>query len=245
MLGHRNQSASRLEFDSYSATRPVSDRLMSAAVLRTAWLAVVTAYGAGALCCLATTAWVYAQEGRAAFADLPRMLPRDLSPLGGWAAALACGASLLATWTALCLSASTILCGRMSLAVRLLAGALIGVMAWIIIVKCLVPADIGDFLSAAGCAALAVACLGGTALAFAAAFRRRLISSRSIWIATLAWLLLCMIWAVVWSLTTHPQAVSRPVLLHWLALPLLPGLLSLVLAPLATTPLALAWNRHR
>jgi hypothetical protein len=33
--------------------------------------------------------------------------------------------------------------------------------------------------------------------------------------------------------------------LRWLALPLVPGLLALVLAPLATAPLALAWNRHR
>jgi hypothetical protein len=244
VLGHRNQSSGRLEFDSYSATRPVSDRTMSEAILRAGRRAVLMSYGAAALCCLITAGWVHLREGSIPWQEVQRLLPQELAPLGGWSAVVVCGQSLLTTWTFLGLATSTILCGHMKVPVRILAGGVVGLMSWTILVKFLVPPHVGDFLSAAGCAVIGLACLGGTAWAFAAARRRGLVSTRCVWSAILSWLALCGILAVVASFASQPRPVPASVL-QWLALPLLPGMLALPLAPLATIPLTLAWNRHR
>jgi hypothetical protein len=245
VLGHRNQCRGRLEFDSYSATRPVSDRVMSAVLLRTAWRSVLAAYAVSALVCLATAAWVYWQAGAGELHSLARLLPKPLLDLGVWSVLVVCGASLLASWTMLGLSASAILCGRPSFVCWLLGAGAAVVIVWLNVIHFLAPPEMANFLSAAGCAVFGLACLVGTAVAFALARRRDLILSRTCVLSEMGWLMLCVGWGALWAITAEPPTVDSPALLRWLALPLLPGLLALVFAPLATVPLALAWNRHR
>jgi hypothetical protein len=79
-------------------------------------------------------------------------------------------------------------------------------------------------------------CLLGTAWAFTAARRRHLIDSARLCLGPGLWLLLCLSVGWVWLSRDEP-GLSTIVLVM--------GLLALAVAPLATAPLALAWNRHR
>ena len=83
----------------------------------------------------------------------------------------------------------------------------------------------------------------GTIAAFAAAHRRGLVSVRTLWFASGLWLTLCAIvgfyflytdFAWLSKITAKPSFIILGV-----------GMLTLPSAPLATAPLALAWNRHR
>ena len=76
----------------------------------------------------------------------------------------------------------------------------------------------------------------GTAWAFFAARRRYLIASRTLCLGLGLWLILCISVGLMWLSRAEP-GLSTIVLVM--------GLLSLSVAPLATAPLALAWNRHR
>lgn len=82
--------------------------------------------------------------------------------------------------------------------------------------------------------AVAVVVLGGTMLAFSAALRDCLIASRSAG--------LC---GVFWIALTAFAILFRPPALGFFAFPLISSFAALVVLPFATTPLAIAWNRHR
>ncbi|KPK43568.1 MAG: hypothetical protein AMJ65_05450 [Phycisphaerae bacterium SG8_4] len=79
-------------------------------------------------------------------------------------------------------------------------------------------------------------CLLGTAWAFIAAHRRHLIGWAKLCLGPGLWLLLCLAVGWVWLPRDEP---GLPTIV------LVMGLLALAVAPLATAPLALAWNRHR
>lgn len=243
-LGHRGLSGAKLDFDSFSATRPVTDAVLAAVFLRSAWRAVIVSYAVSAAICLATMGWVCWQEGLVALQPLERKVPLLDSPLGWWSIPLVCGASLLATWTSLGLASSLVLAGRMLLMGWVFGGLCGGLVSWLILVNILLPQPVAAIFNAAGCAVFGLACLGGTAWALKRAVGQRLIAANTAWLSLIGWLALCGVIAVVLSLGPAPPNPPPP-FLRWLALPLVPGLLALVLAPLATAPLALAWNRHR
>jgi hypothetical protein len=235
LLGHRSHTSTHLEFDSFSATRPVSDRMLAAIFLRGAWWSVCAAYLVSVFGSLATAAWAYGKEP----AGVQQLIEQHLL-LGGWRSMpLACVAPLLATWAAVGLSGSIVLTGRSSLVVFVLGGAAGVLVTAIAIINLLVPPNVGDVLSAGCWGTLGLACLTGTAWAFVRARRQGLASSACVWRSALGWLLLC---GFVWF-ALAPSHPSSP--LSWLAWPLVPGLLALCVSPLATAPLALAWNRHR
>ncbi len=71
-----------------------------------------------------------------------------------------------------------------------------------------------------------------TLVAFHAAIRKRLINGRSAWFAVAAWTIESV---VLWCFLPV-AAIYR---LAWA------GVLACTVAPIATAPLALAWNRHR
>jgi len=79
----------------------------------------------------------------------------------------------------------------------------------------------------------------GTIWAFAAARRRSVISSATVWAATGAWVALCVLLVLFWSQHRNEIPASLPFIVHVI------GLLALVVFPLAAAPLALAWNRNR
>jgi len=84
--------------------------------------------------------------------------------------------------------------------------------------------------------AIGTGCLLGTAWAFFAARRRYLIASITLCLGLGLWLILCISVGFMWLSRTTPDLSS---------IMLAMGLLTLPVAPLATAPLALAWNRHR
>jgi hypothetical protein len=83
---------------------------------------------------------------------------------------------------------------------------------------------------------IGVCCLLGTTCAFLAARRQYLITSRILCFGFGLWLVLCISVGFIWLPGKEPELSS---------IVLVAGLLTLPVAPLATAPLALAWNRHR
>jgi hypothetical protein len=83
---------------------------------------------------------------------------------------------------------------------------------------------------------IGTACLLGSAWAFFAARRQYLIASRTLCLGLGLWLMLCISIGFMWLTRSDPGLSS---------IVLAAGLLALPVAPLATAPLALAWNRHR
>jgi hypothetical protein len=84
----------------------------------------------------------------------------------------------------------------------------------------------------------------GTLWAYCAAWRKGLIGARTVWLALGLWLLAIGLTAIGLSLY-QSGTLLRHVWGHpALGVPLI-GLLALPLAPLATAPLVLSWNRHR
>jgi hypothetical protein len=243
-LGHRGLNSSQFQLDSYSATRPVTDAVLSAAFLRTAFRCVASSYAVGSAICLATLGWVCWQEGLVALDPIIRKIPLLDSSLGGWAIPLVCGAAILATWTSLGLGSSLVLAGEMPLMGWGFGGLIGALLGWMILVNLLLPPPVADVVGAIGAAVFGLGLIGGTAWSFQQAARRRLIAAHTPWLSLIAWLALCGLTATVLSIgqTTHNPT---PQVLRWLWLPLLPGMLALVFTPLALAPLALAWNRHR
>jgi hypothetical protein len=83
---------------------------------------------------------------------------------------------------------------------------------------------------------IGICCLLGTAWAFFAAHHRDLITSRTFCLGPAIWLMLCICVGSAWLPRDDPRLST---------IVLVTGLLALAVAPLATAPLALAWNRHR
>jgi hypothetical protein len=100
----------------------------------------------------------------------------------------------------------------------------------------LIPFDIVSALFGALPWTIGTLCLLGTAWAFFAARRRHLIASITPCLGLGLWLILCISVGYMWLTRSDPELSS---------IVLAMGLLALPVAPLATAPLALAWNRHR
>ncbi|MDT8303649.1 MAG: hypothetical protein RQ760_19365 [Sedimentisphaerales bacterium] len=83
---------------------------------------------------------------------------------------------------------------------------------------------------------IGICCLLGTTWAFFSARRQYLIASRTLCLGLGLWLILCISIGFMWLTRDKPEPSS---------IVLVMGLLTLPVAPLATAPLALAWNRHR
>ena len=211
-LGSR---ANGFDLKPFTATRPLPDAGLSAAVLRSAGVAVASAAAILLVGDMVTRAiW------NPAYGKVQRCSSYEL-----WTVSL----GVLYLWTAVGLGASLALCrhwfvcwGGLSFGGLLLAFV------------CSV-----DRLSAGVAEALfmllAVACLAGTIAAFCAARRRRLISSRASCVCLAGYLVL-----LAYLYTAFP--VPRLSLIEhavWISFGIAP------LAPFATAPLAAAWNRHR
>jgi hypothetical protein len=99
----------------------------------------------------------------------------------------------------------------------------------------LIPFDIVSALFGALPWIIGTSCLLGTAAAFITARRRNLISLTPCLVSGL-WFVLWISVGFMWPKRSDPELSS---------IVLAMGLLALPVAPLATAPLALAWNRHR
>ena len=100
----------------------------------------------------------------------------------------------------------------------------------------LIPLGIVPALWSSAPWTIGTCCLFGTAWAFLAARRRYLIASKTLCLGLGVWLMLCISVGFMLFPGKGPELSS---------IVLAMGLLMLPVAPLATAPLALAWNRHR
>jgi hypothetical protein len=228
IFGNAGPADGKMEVGHFMATRPMSSPNLSRTMLKAAGISVLLAWVVWATAFLALyTILLLAQVE-------PRpQLPREV---GWWFFPL----TLVGTWLALTVMAVIGQAGRPTLLGILfcgLPGLSLGLLAFSQYV--LTPearAQFGEGLTILVGAIFIV----GTIWAFAAARRRSLIGTPTVWVATGAWCGLCILLVLFWSQhrsehLTSPVPFFVPVI----------GLLALVVFPLAAAPLALAWNRNR
>jgi hypothetical protein len=223
-LGSVGHNDSDLQIAQFLATRPMTSTEMARIILKTMAKSVLLGWFLWAATFLALFVLLWALQ-----VGFPLALP---APLGWWYFP----ATLLGAWTAAGILAAAVLTGRMGVVGSLFfgtAGLSLGLLLfarW-----ALSPRAQEQFfqgiLVACGVLLLVVTCW-----AFAAARRRELVGSPTLYAAFSVWVALSAV--TVFGGVVRP-APELPV--YALAV----GLFALAVAPLATTPLALAWNRHR
>lgn len=212
------------DLKSFTATRPLPDSGLAAAVLRNAVASVASAAAiwlTGSVAALAV--WV-PQE-----LDAPRNLWNEgfirLFSVYGWDVSLLA----LAGWTFVGLGASLALCRRWFVCCTGLGlGGLLLSSLFIADALPRFPAEALIVLIAAGC-------LGCTVAAFIAVRGRRLLSGRAVFACLAGYFVL-----LVYLYGACP-AVDESVLTHALRI----GFGAAPFAPFAAAPLAVSWNRHR
>jgi len=228
IFGNCGSSNEKIEMGHFMAARPMTSPELSRTMLKTAGISVLFAWIVWAAAFLV----VYATLLLASVEPRPQ-LPREL---GWWFIPL----TLLGTWLGLTFMAVLGQTGRPTLIGILFCGlpALgIGLTAFSHYV--LTPDARIQFVD--GLIVLMGALyLVGTVWAFTAARRRSIIGTSTVWAATGAWSVLCLLLVLYWSQHRYEQSMSSvPFLVHVV------GLLALVVFPIAAAPLALAWNRNR
>ncbi|MBA4107286.1 MAG: hypothetical protein C0485_16190 [Pirellula sp.] len=149
-------------------------------------------------------------------------------------------AALLTSWGLMGNFATVALMGRARLVYRVLLGISTAVVVGILMTKYALTPLAADRLYGGLLSALGLASVAGTSWSLYAAQKRRLITPRIAWLAVASW-------GALTAFTFYAiPTVEMSNIGHWLFLGLLLiGSLALVVAPLATAPLALAWNRTR
>ena len=154
------------------------------------------------------------------------------APLGWWCVPVA----LVGDWTAAGLMLTLVLTGRQNLLGGVIFAAITLAIGLMLFQKTVLSPQAGEYFSRGLAAFGGLVFVLTTTVALVAANRRQLISRRMLSAAVAAWIVLCSLGALFWP----PLAVERFALYALIA-----GLLALSVAPLATAPLAIAWNRTR
>jgi hypothetical protein len=223
VVGNTGSSDSATEMGPFLGARPMTTSEMARVILKTAAGSVFLAWLIWAIGFLV----VYG-----ILASIDRLPPSSSIHWSWWYFP----ASLLGTWIVLTTGASIGLIGRQYLLVKVLTVLLGGYIGLILFAGSALSQETQELFGRAVAVAVSVAFLLGTAWAFSAAHRRLLIGWPTIYVAGSIWVVLTAILALAWT-RSLPMPIS--------AMLLLVGLAALAVAPLATTPLALAWNRNR
>ncbi len=237
-IGHRSESHAMGSFD---ATRPLPDGQLASAILKNAarsTLLAAATWGTGAMLALAW--FVVSGEGEAVLSKL--RAGKGPYSAGYLSVAILLGAGLLAAWTLVGLGASLTLARRWLMATILYAGLTSFFAYWLLVTYAVARdlrdvRDLRDQLDTGLTWVFGIGCVLATACAFGVARRLRLISTTTLGIALAIWLLLSGGFIATAIL---PRGPGTP-----LVIVLFLGLFSLPIAPVATAPIALWWNRHR
>jgi len=208
----------------FAGTRPLSDSVVAAATLRCAAASV----GSAAVIWLVGSLVALAIWGPEAWQRLGTLWNAGLVRIWedlGWGA----GLMVLVCWTCVGLGAS------LAMSRRWLVAWSGGVFGGLLLGFVYVVGHVSEFLSEMLIVLVAAACWGCTIAAFRAAFGRRLLSNRALFLCLAGYLVL-----LVYLYVASP-AVVECALTHSLRI----GFGAAPFAPLATAPLALSWNRHR
>jgi hypothetical protein len=225
VIGNAGSSDARTEMGPFLGTRPLTTSDMAAILLRVAVRSVLTAW----------VIWVIPFFVCVLLLGALGVSYQDEVPAGLWTRYFA--ASLLGAWVVAALGASAGLTGRQWMLVKLLAGGLMLYLAVTLLAKFLLSLEAQVQFGQGAAIVVGAACLLGTAWAFVAARRRGLIGSAAMATAASVWAVLAVLVA---ALRLAPPA-SPPLPIDIATI----GLAALVVAPWATVPLALAWNRTR
>lgn len=235
------QCGRKSKIDDFKATLPVSNSRLSAMILRPGAVGLLSAWVIYIAAVLFMLGW-YFMVGQIDAIPLEEYygFKNAVHQLGYVNTLLLVVAGIIVVWGAMGLGASMTLMGR----------------PWLLWAFCLAICSIGpvfvalDTLHAFNVIpfnivptlwsnlpwTIGIGCLLGTVLAFLAARSRHLIAWRIPCFGLGLWLLLCISVGSAWLPFDDPKAST---------IVLVTGLLALAVAPLATAPLALAWNRHR
>jgi hypothetical protein len=223
VVGNTGPNETGSQIGSFLATRPLTTPALARVILKTAALSTLLAWliwAAGFL----VVYGVLLAVGR---------LPSSTSVHWGW---WYFPLTLLGAWTVLAVGASIGLAGRAFLFVKVLCGAMFAYVGLILFARYALSNEAQMQFGRCVTYILAAAFLLATLWAFVAARRRSLIGWPTVYVGASVWAALTAVVMMVW-------AVGFPGTLA--AVSFLIGAAALSVAPLATAPLALAWNRHR
>lgn len=238
VLGHADLPRAEAECGAFLATRPTTTTAISAALLKVEAASLLLTWGLWVLGLIVTTAILYFAQGLEPVIDLWTVhgaLSRPFSTMGFWFAVPLVGMSLVSAWIPLSLASSLALTGRQRFLVAIVASS---VPALLLVLFLGEAREEGHAILSVEVTQILIGVMAGfgALMAFAMARRRGLIGWTTCGAALAGWVLLCGLWSSVSWLVGSWNSAFVIQMVGWLALPL---------APFATGPLALSWNRHR
>jgi hypothetical protein len=224
VLGNVGRADSDIQIGQFLATRPLTNTQLAATILKTTAKSVFLGWLLWAVALLIVYATLLALR-----VNLRVTLP---APLGWWFVPI----ELVGAWTAAGLMLTLVLTGRQNLVAGFIFAAITLAIGLMLFQKTVLSPQAGEYFSRGLAAFGGMVFVLTTIVALVTAHRRQLISRRMLSAAVGAWIALCSLGALFWP----PFAVERFALDILIA-----GLLALSVAPVATAPLAVAWNRTR
>jgi len=215
---------SDMQIGQFLATRPLTNTQLAGTILKTTAQSVFLGWVIWVLAFSIVYAILLSLRVR-----LSTTLPE---PLGWWYIPVA----LLGAWTTAGVTLALALTGRQHLVVGFVFGGTILSVGATCFAKMLLSPQAQDYFAQGVAAFSGIAFVLGTSAALVAARRRELITGPTLFRLTVAWGALCALTVWFWF-PSSPERLAFYVLIV--------GLLALSVAPLATAPLALAWNRTR
>jgi hypothetical protein len=224
-FGNMGPNDASYDMGQFLATRPTTDTDTARAIFLTAAKSVILAWAIWALA-FAVACGCIATIGSSTAIHFPK------DAIGWWYFP----ATFIGSWVITSNITCLLLFGRSKFVLQLLCGLAATIMIVSVSSKFLLRPAAHDLLIQTLTALLASGLVVGGALAFVAAWRRRLIQWATTWIAGCMWIAATVLSAIF--LPTYVQ----PRLLAYL---LVASLVTLLVTPVAAAPLGISINRHR
>lgn len=224
LLGKVDSRDPNLQIGQFQATRPVTSTEMARTILKCAAIGLVIGWTIWAASFLAL-----AETLRALQVTFPLRLP---APLGWWYFP----ATLVGPWAAMGLSTPLFLTGRKGLFATIIIGSMVFVIGLMLFSRLAFSHEGQEQFFRWALLVVGIMLVLGTIWSFLAAQRRSLIGTPTIVVAASVWGMLCALVAI-YGISHPEEGLSAYISAA--------GILTLAVSPLATAPLALAWNRNR
>jgi hypothetical protein len=224
VLGHMGGRDGDTRIGPFLATRPMTTAVMAREILKCSARSLIFGWLIWAVSFLTVVCML-----RAIGVGFSLKLPE---PFGWWYVP----ATLVGSWAAFGLLGPLALTGRQRLAAGLIFGGISLLIGALLFSKLAFSREGQEQFARWGLVALAILSVAGTTAGFVAAHRRSLIGTSVVLTAASLWALASAIVALGGTFAGADQLIIS----FWAA-----GVLALAISPLATAPLALAWNRNR